>query len=531
MQRLGLAPRALASALRPRGCTEAVASGHRWRASAAEEFETEIRSDAHLSWGTRFLKQAREYAEKEKNVGSDRVDSKLSGITVETIDPEDQVRLQLQNLFKELPGKVSLTRAYILHSKKGKLHPKVWPPLSEGEFEPLYMEERRLLWNGRRKEIKGRRNKRKNHFLLNAGYQEEDDVYEAEEEEFDVDWRTKSILEDCWKADFHSHLHRLANQMIPERQPPSVQPLAIRTDRIADVLGSALRSHVTEQNRPVLTHELADFENPYMSKRSTLERLLQERCVRNQLDERCLPRVLEKLPSLVKLRSEASLPPEVLEPLAAFRGDTRWHFDTRERLAQKLSGVDLALKAVLANHGDVSKVADAVPENAETQPDQVPGVTHPWQNHVSFETAVPNDFAGGTRMGQPLNGTDTQVRRLRYPTLQRVAHTLPKDPKWRSHVVRSLQVLERSKHWDFRSKLRAINSMKEVYDNMRSSEHYTEKLDEKLVLNRVPSHLKRRYARDAQYIKTFPKKFMAKKTHEWYRASLTAVNPKKKKAS
>ena len=50
----------------------------------------------------------------------------------------------------------------------------------------------------------------------------------------------------------------------------------------------------------VLTHELADFENPYMMRRSALERLLQERVVRNQLDERCLPRLLDRHPDLVK---------------------------------------------------------------------------------------------------------------------------------------------------------------------------------------------------------------------------------------
>ena len=40
----------------------------------------------------------------------------------------------------------------------------------------------------------------------------------------------------------------------------------------------------------------------------------------------------------MKLRRQAALPPETLEPLAAFRGDVRWHFDARERLEQKLQG-------------------------------------------------------------------------------------------------------------------------------------------------------------------------------------------------
>ena len=41
---------------------------------------------------------------------------------------------------------------------------------------------------------------------------------------------------------------------------------------------------------------------------------------------------------LVKLRRQAALPPEALEPLSAFRGDVRWHFDARQRLEQKLQG-------------------------------------------------------------------------------------------------------------------------------------------------------------------------------------------------
>lgn len=464
----------------------------------------------------------------------DRADERLSQITAETIDNEQQVRAQIKRMFRDVPGRVSQTFAYNAHRRateqekkehnSSRLRPKADLIEDQDFFEKLFKDERKLWWNGRRTEIRGRRNKRRNHFLLNAGYQEDDDVYEAEEPEFEADWRLKSILEDCWKSDYHVHLERLSKQMIPERQP-----LATRTDRTADVLASALRSHVTEQNRPVLTHELADFENPYMTKRSAMERLLSERCVRNQLDERVLPRLLEKEPTLVKLQGEANLPPEVLEPLAAFRGDTRWHFDARERLGQKLSTVDTALAAIVDTKGNPQAVQAALPENADVQPDQVAGLHHPWRNHVGFSSAVPKDFAGGQRMGQPMNAIDEQLLKLRYPTLQRVAHTLPKDPKWRAHVVRTIRVLERSKHWDFRNKLRAVNSMKEIYDNMRPSEYYNRRLDEKLVVNRVPSHLKRKYARNAQYIKTFPKKFLRKKTHEWYRASLTATQAKKKK--
>ena len=54
--------------------------------------------------------------------------------------------------------------------------------------------------------------------------------------------------------------------------------------------------------------------------------------MRNQLDESLLDRWLDKQPALTKLRSKAELPPEVVEPLMAFRGDVRWSFDSRTRL-------------------------------------------------------------------------------------------------------------------------------------------------------------------------------------------------------
>ena len=53
----------------------------------------------------------------------------------------------------------------------------------------------------------------------------------------------------------------------------------------------------------------------------------------------------------MKLRRQAQLPPEALEPLSAFRGDTRWSFDSRERLQQKLEGLKLGrLLAVLTSY-------------------------------------------------------------------------------------------------------------------------------------------------------------------------------------
>ena len=42
-------------------------------------------------------------------------------------------------------------------------------------------------------------------------------------------------------------------------------------------------------------------------------------------------------------------------------------------------------------------------------------------------------------------------------------------------------------NWDFTNKLKAVNTMKEIYDNLKPSATYTRDLDEKLVLNPIPS--------------------------------------------
>ncbi|CAE8644249.1 unnamed protein product [Polarella glacialis] len=498
------------------------------RATASSSSSSSSSSGASGAYGSHFWRVAEEVAKNEQSIRQSKVLAAGPPPAEETLDPEGQTRKQIQRLFQELPGHTSASSAFLLHAKE-QLEPKVVPPLNYSDFEKLYRDERQTFFRLRRNEVGKRRRMRRDHARLNTGYKEEEDVYEAEEEEFTDAWRQSSIVEDCWKAEYNQQLHYQLKKDIPERQR-----LAARTDRVADVVAGALRTHYAEQNRPVLTHELADFENPYMMKRSALERLLHERCVRNQLDERVLPRLLDRQSDLVKLRAEAALPPEVLEPLAAFRGDTRWNFNVRERLGQKLSAAEQALEAIVGSSGapDVQEIVDTLPENVALDPsaDQVPGLHHPWRNHVGFESAVPRGVAGGTKFGQPMATLQEQVLGLRYPTLQRVAHTLPSDPKWRAHVVRTIRVLERSKDWDFQSKLTAVNKLKEIYDQLKPSDVYTSALDEKLPVNRVPSHLKRKFARDAQYVRTFPKHFLKKKSFYRYRPSLTATAPLKKNA-
>lgn len=504
------------------------------------------------------MRQASDWQERQEHMrsagGEKSADTKIQQAQAEGDEQrEELVRLQLKRLFKELWGHVSCDVAWAMH-RGGNLRPEIIAPMGEPrpgervadrkdrqgtqasglitrdelyerdrkEFGRIYSEERSIFRARRKAEIGRRRRARPLHRFDNVGYSEEDPEHEAAEgSPFDDAWRQKSIVEDLWKAEYNQMKHEEAKRMTPRGDT-----MQTTSDRLVNVAAAAYRATVLEQNRPVLTHELADFSNPYMMKQSALERLLSERCLRNQLDERCMPRLLEKHPDLTKLRAKAPLPPEVLEPLAAFRGDVRWHFDSRERLSQKLHSAASALDAVVAG-GGVADVLESLPENADVAADQVQGVHHPWRNHVGFDSAVPRGMAGGTKFGQPAPLLQEQIQRLRYPTLQRVAHTLPRDPKWRAHVVRTINVLERSKGWDYLSKLNAVNKMKEVYDLFKPSEDITSAFDEKLMLNRVPSHLKRKYAKNKQYVKTYTKNFLKLKSWLRYRPSLTAREPMK----
>lgn len=51
--------------------------------------------------------------------------------------------------------------------------------------------------------------------------------------------------------------------------------------------------------------------------------------------------MLTRDPVLARLRSQAKPPPELLEPLFAFHGTTRYSFNSINRLEQKLGGIDL----------------------------------------------------------------------------------------------------------------------------------------------------------------------------------------------
>ncbi|CEM24551.1 unnamed protein product [Vitrella brassicaformis CCMP3155] len=187
----------------------------------------------------------------------------------------------------------------------------------------------------------------------------------AESEAFSDRVALQTLCEDRQKAELYEHItKRLKNQWKTPSAP---------TDQFFDVMSNAVRDDLMDQSRPKLVNVLADYDNPYMMKRAVLQRILYDHCTRNKLDEEQVENYLDKYrPDLTKLRLEAKMPPEVIEPLMAFRGDVRYHYDSRERLQQKLHAIgaiinELHVKRENGEKVDVDEVLSILPENQPTE--------------------------------------------------------------------------------------------------------------------------------------------------------------------
>lgn len=104
---------------------------------------------------------------------------------------------------------------------------------------------------------------------------------------------------------------------------------------------------------------------------------------------------------------------------------------------------------------------------------------YPFDNYYGFKSCIPNDVTGSIKMGKPDVGDH-----VRYHNLQSVAHSLPSDPKYRAVVMHAIRVLERNKGWDHASKVKAINRLVQVYNNLAPSRYYARVLDKAIPLVR-----------------------------------------------
>ena len=372
----------------------------------------------------------------------------------------------------------------------------------KSKFREIFKTLRKQYGDERGKEkskLRRRREARRQHRqMTNVGYTEPDPMPEVTSELFTEEQARNSLVEDRWKAEYYFS----ACSEIDSTYPTA----PITSDKLTDVLRQSLRMHAKDQVRPVLTNELADSSNPYVMKRSSLERLIHHSVVRNKLEESLVDKLLDANPSLTKCRAQADAPPEVLEPLNAFRGITEWSFDPRVRLEQKLGEVNNLIDGIMNQPGASS--------NAWR-------FNHPFRNHFGFETTAQDARTGGWNVGRPQSREAAEMRKMRYPTLQRVAHSLPKDLVYRSSVIHSINILERSKGWDFDDKTRAINTMKEVYDTLPSSSNYKDRLNRALPLKRPDARKKD----GMRPLKTFPVSFAKQGKKCIYHKSFVSTKP------
>ena len=301
----------------------------------------------------------------------------------------------------------------------------------------------------------------------------------------------KSLVEDKWKADNYVKMCAKIRSLLGANSSAAVD-----SDAFLDVLRRASDIFLRNESRPVLTNELGDFDNPFMMRKMCTERLLHETCVRNKLEESLVNELLENDVQLIKLKSQAEIPPEVLEPLQAFRGVTDWSFDPETRMCQKLHAVKSLLAKI--DSGDTSK------KNSK-------------ENHLGFVSQVPTGRRGGWAHGKERSQKYHEA--IRYPTLQTVAHSLPKDPHYRSQAVNAISILERSRGWTFSDKTKAINSLKEVLDALPSSATLISKLDKALPVSRFTRNCK------TSFVRRKPSNLKRRNRIRMYFRSMTAAIP------
>ena len=359
----------------------------------------------------------------------------------------------------------------------------------------------------KREEERAKAPKRRKAGAENEGYSEPVVEPPLEHWRFQKDNVVKSLVEDKWKSDYYAFVCA----KIQETLGPNAS--AIDSDDFVSVLRRATEKYLRNESRPVLTNELSDYYNPFMMKKSTTERLLHEGCVRNKLEESLVPAFIDQQTEFVKLRSQAELPPEVLEPLQAFRGIVNWSFDPEKRMDQKLDGIQHLLDDIAGESGDTEG----------GNPPTGSRVKHRYANHYGFTSEVPRGRRGGWGHGKPLSPEKQDLQRMRYPTLQRVAHSLPKDPQYRSQAMHAIEVLERSRGWEFSDKTKAVNAMKEVLDALPSSKSIVGKLNKALPVVRYGRFSPGNLASSHRFVRRKPSNLLRRNRIRMYFRSMTAT--------
>ncbi|XP_953714.1 uncharacterized protein TA17075 [Theileria annulata] len=299
-----------------------------------------------------------------------------------------------------------------------------------------------------------------NKFYFGIDPTKELDPIEIKSPLFSTEKESESLVSDVKKAT----RYELVQQILEDSRPVPQHAL---TDDFLDVLSRAIEENLSNLERPTLVNELSDYRPAYALKRAAFRNLLLNKCVRNAFEDSRVEKFIDSQIEVYKQRLNAPLPPEVLEPLLAFRGDVYYSFSPMKRLQQKLNGINIIVDSI--SKGLFEMVFMSLGEDVLSKlPEFAKKTDYPFNNYYGFKSSVPNEVTGSIRMGKENREDD-----LRYPNLQCVAHSLPKDPKYRAIVSHSIKVLERSKGWDQTSKIKAINRLINVYNSMSSSDYYS----------------------------------------------------------
>ncbi|EKX74368.1 conserved hypothetical protein [Theileria equi strain WA] len=287
--------------------------------------------------------------------------------------------------------------------------------------------------------------------------------YEIKSDLFSQKTETSSLVSDVIKATKYEDLKHVLEEIRPV-------PQHVLTDKFIDVMSRAIEENISNLERPALVNELSDYESAYAMKRAAIRNLLVNKCTRNEFEETRVEKFIDSHLNFYKQRLNSPLPPEVLEPLAAFRGDVYYSFSPMTRLQQKINAIHMLVQGIVNGDKDI---VTRLPEFAGN------GNNYPFRNYYGFKSCIPDEVTGSINMGKI-----KRDEHLRYPNLQCVAHSLPRDPKYRAVVTHAIKILERSRGWDQLSKIKAINRLVQVYNNLASSAHYSEMLNKAIPLER-----------------------------------------------
>lgn len=423
---------------------------------------------------------------------------------------EDQIKL-IQNQLREL-GKGDVKEIYDFVQKKEQAS------VISDEYEKR---RKSKIWKLRKPAYLQQKSiKRKVGEELGVNEYNDNSCIQKEKELEEIEKYT--LIEDLYKAFIYGKCF-----MLLQNQYMTVHKIS---NDFIYVMINTIRKNILEKIKPTLINEFAVYENPYMIFKNALFNFMLYQFVKNPYEETLIEDYINRNIQLniLKLNS-ASVPAEVFEPLVAFRGDILYNYDLKQRFADSvntsLNIINLlkeqeTLSEQVADNDEnddkddkddkdykdpfgqerkkqleqqrrqtekeegtrkddkmnlINKVLKLLPENQKYHFEN-----YPFENLKSFKTNIRKKYVGGIKNNRPLNIDEEELLDMRYPNLQCVAHSLPKDVKYRDNVIHAIKVLERSKYWDHKSKIKAVSLLIEVWNNMCSSDHYENVLDKAL---------------------------------------------------